>query len=857
MKTIKDVYNRSNKPIGDIDFIALSGHVCKMSEPKAYEKWNVKWKDRELPMIPEHFKIEPLRIDILNKIRSSLDSVHYDAIIVGTDSDVEGNGIYDLLETYLGLQDIKAYRFFESDLTPGGIMKSIQNMTDYHTDLRDIGMTKAYRIRSRFDWLIGFNMSVAYTVKSGFLMKVGRVKAPTLKLVYDNCASIDNFSSKTAYQPSIEAAGIAAGLVDNDNKMLSYPDRTQAEDVIRQLSGVLTVKSVEKEIKKSVPNQLYKLTDIQYEAGLQYGYTPEKTLELIQSLYETHKLISYPRTDSRYVSSEKAEDFPRLLKAVAAMNSLSNITIDPAAIAAVKKNRRYVNDAEVQKSSHDALLPTGETAALNRLNKDERNICEMIFRRFLAIFLPPLEEEKTKLLFEDNGYRFLKNGSKIISHGYTILYKKPQESILPEIKEKTVVKEDRQFLHEVVSRPPRRFTQASLLKEMENISKYINEDDLRDAMKKAQGIGQPSSRAAIITELVDTGYVKDVKGKGLFITDQGKAYIENLGNSSIVSPKLSAEWEMHMSDIREGSVSYEKVYTQILDYLQEALMELDHIQFKKAFRKERKQIGICPVCGKSVVELPKGYGCSGYPECKFSIFKQIAGRTMRKKDIINLLTKGTTGELSGFKSRDGKPFSAELIIKDGQVSWAPFEKPTDIQCPKCGKYLVQSSMAYKCLDDNCGFILWKNICGHKLSENEVHDLLKDGRTKVITGFKSKKGNKFSARLIMRDFKLKFEFEEAKKTDITCPKCGNTMVKTSKSYKCSAENCDFIIWTTISEKTLSDSDVRDLVDKGKTQVLDGFTSKKGKEFSARIALKDWRTCFEFENTNQKPYKGKRK
>ena len=540
MKDVKAAYNASSKPLGDIDFFALTGHICRLCEPKEYEDWDVRWADRKLPMIPEPFKVGVLTDNKVKELKEQLKKEKYDAIIVGTDSDVEGNGIYDLIETYLGLQNYKTYRFFESDLTPAGIMKSMNNLTDYHSNPRDVGMTQSFRIRSRFDWLIGFNMTVAYTVKSGFLMKVGRVKAPTLKLVYDNCKAIDGFSSKTAYQPAITTDNpeVTAYMIDDEGKAASYPDKNDAQKIIDSLTGEAEVLSFDKTTKKTQPDQLYKLTDIQVEAGSKYGYTPEKTLELIQSLYEKHKLISYPRTDGRYVSTEKSKDFARLLKAVEAMPGLTDIAkaITTDAIKSAQANKRFVNDAEVQKSSHDALIPTGETSAINNLTGDEMNICEMIFKRFLAIFMPPLEEEKTKAVLSDNGIKFSCTGSKVLKPGFTVLFSNPKEAPLPNMAAGQKLKEKEKSLHEIVSKPPARFTQATLLEAMENVQKYMaaDETELKNAMKKAGGIGQPSSRAAIIAELVSTGYMEDVKsgrGKGLHITESGKRYIENLGTS--------------------------------------------------------------------------------------------------------------------------------------------------------------------------------------------------------------------------------------------------------------------------------------------------------------------------------------
>lgn len=865
MKSVKAAYEASDKPLGDIDFFALAGHICRLCEPKEYEDWDVKWADRKLPMIPDPFKVGILTDNKVKDLKEQLKKVKYDAIIVGTDSDVEGNGIYDLIETYLGLQNYKTYRFFETDLTPKGIMDSMGKLTDYHSNPRDVGMTQSFRIRSRFDWLIGFNMTVAYTVKSGFLMKVGRVKAPTLKLVYDNCKAIDGFSSKTAYQPAIitENPEITAYLIDDDGKSLSFQTKEEANKVLDTLSGEAEVVSFGKTVKKTQPDQLYKLTDIQVEAGSKYGYTPEKTLDLIQSLYERHKLISYPRTDGRYVSSEKSKDFERLLKAVEAMPSLSDMakTVTPEAINAARGNKRYVNDVEVQKSSHDALIPTGDTAALGKLNIDEMHICEMIYRRFLAIFFPPLEEEKTKAVVSDNGNKFSCTGSKVLNSGFTVLFQQPKEAPLPELTQGQRIKEKESLLHDIVSKPPTRFTQATLIKAMENVQKYMaaDETELKDAMKKAGGIGQPSSRAAIISELVSAGYIEDTKsgkGKGLHITESGKKYIENLGNSSIVSPELSAQWEVYMNDIREGSMTYDEVYEKVINYVYEALDELNNMNIQRVSSGNHKEVGKCPKCGKPVVALSKGYGCSGYPDCDFSIFKSVAGVELSDKNVADLLSGKPTEMISGFKKKDGGTFSAALILNDEyKIAWAPFETKTDLKCPKCGKPLVKTPASYKCSD--CDFILWSKICEKTLTEAQVAKLIAGQPTGVIKGFKKKDGTKFDASLVIKDGKLTWYRPEAKDTGLKCPKCGRPIMENGKVFECQGRkdgDCDFLVWSTISSKTLTVKDVKDLVEKKKTGLKKGFKSKAGKSFDAYVILKpDFTTGFEFDNSKKNPKK----
>lgn len=417
------------------------------------------------------------------------------------------------------------------------------------------------------------------------------------------------------------------------------------------------------------------------------------------------------------------------------------------------------------------------------------------------------------------------------------------------MKNGQVLSEKDKILHEIVSKPPARFTQATLISAMENVQKYMAADevDLKNAMKKAGGIGQPSSRAAIISDLVNTAYIKDVtsgKNKGLYITDSGKKYIENLGNSSIVSPELSAEWEVHMTHIREGSEAYDDVYEEIINYVYDALEELNNMQIEKT--TDRKEVGVCPICGKPVVELPKGWGCSGYPECHFSIYKTIAGVDLTEKQVMTLLAGQTTEVISGFKSKSGKTFSAALTLQeDGKVTWAPFESKTDLKCPKCGKPLVKTPMSYKCEDDGCGFILWNSICGKTLTEEQVKKLLAGETTDVIKGFKKKDGSKFDAALQIKDGKLTWAMGAAKDTGLKCPKCGKPIVESSKAFACSGNKgrdkadstCDFIIWKNVCGKDLSAKDVKDLLTKKKTGLKKNLQSKAGNSFDAYVVMKD--------------------
>ena len=481
----------------------------------------------------------------------------------------------------------------------------------------------------------------------------------------------------------------------------------------------------------------------------------------------------------------------------------------------------------------------------------------MIFKRFLAIFFPPLEEEKTKAVLADNNIKFSCTGSKVVNPGFTVLISKPKEAPLPDLKKGQKLKEKEKSLHEIISKPPARFTQATLIKAMENVQKYMaaDETELKKAMKKAGGIGQPSSRAAIISELVSTGYIEDVKsgkGKGLHITDSGKRYIENLGSSSIVSPELSAQWEVYMNDIREGTKTYDEVYEKVIDYVYQALKELEDMKIQKVAAGNRKEVGKCPKCGRPVIALPKGYGCSGYPDCDFSVFKRVAGTDLTDKDMADMLG-GKATAMKTFKKKDGTAFKASLVLnEENKVAWAPFETKTDLKCPRCGKPLMKTPASYKCSE--CDFIMWTKICEKVLTESQVAKLIAGDHTDVIKGFKKKDGSTFDASLVIKDGKLTWYRPEAKDTGLKCPKCGKPIVENGKVFECQGnkdKTCDFHIWREPGGKSLSFKDLKDLLEKKKTNLKKGLKGKTGKVFDAYIILKpDFTTGYEFDNNNKK-------
>lgn len=784
MREVKKTYDKHksevNSKVGQIDFTALSGHVCRYILPNEYDEWDVKWVDIDLPMIPKTFKIDAIsdKKKLISDIKNQIKIGNYDGIIVGTDSDVEGNGIYYLLETHLGIGKTNALRFFENDLTDKALLESLLTMTDFHNNPRDVHMTEAFKIRSQMDWLIGMNFSVGFSVKSGFTMKVGRVKVPTLKLVYDNSKAIDEFVPHTDFELKAKYIegfdGILLPSKDDEDGKNSFRFKTENEalDFVKNLGKTGKIKSLDKKKVNTKAPQLYKLSDIQVEAGSEFGYSPSKTLEILQSLYENHKLLSYPRTDGRYISSEKTKDFPDMLKAIESIPILSLFTktITSKDYDKIKTDKRIVNDVEVKKASHDALLPTGVIPQISKLSKDEANILIMVYKRLLALFLPDLVEEKTILITDIDGYDFKTNGKVVLNKGWTELYdKKLANNELPTLNVGDILNVEKYEPVSKTTTPPKRLTQATLIEAMENIAKYIEDKDLKIIMKDVKGIGMPSSRGKIIDDLIKAGYMTDKKSGGLYISDSGKQYIENIKDFSICKPELTAIWETKMQEIKEGSRSYDDTKNEMIAFVKETVNEIQTKEIKKvSLNKSKNETEYkCPLCGGNLIKSQYGWFCSNRKEqnCLYNIPNEIGHKKITETIVKQLVNNGTTKEIEGFKSKEGKTFSAKLIwVDEIKKVFYDFSNNSTTEmkkkhiCPNCGKEIKTDKFNYIC---DCGLKISKKITEQIISESDLDDILNKGKSKLLDGFVSKQGNKFSAYLVLDGNGVKFEFPPRK------------------------------------------------------------------------------------------------
>lgn len=687
MREFQAVYKKHKYQVdswvgGSIDFIALRGHVFRNLEPKEYDAWDKKWVqlyEEDLPMIPQTWKVTAIA-DAKDAIKALKDKLAegYDGIIVGTDSDVEGYGIYYMVYQALNLKKYQTLRFYETALTEKNILQSFKDMEDMFSTPRHKNALNSYIFRSRWDWLIGMNLTTAYTVRYGELMKVGSVKAPTLKLIYDNCYAIDNFKEvKTYGVKSLHTEGFeSVALNDDDNKDRIFQNQKDAEAFAAALDKQATVKSFEKKTEYKKPPKLYALSDLQVDASkAPYGYTPEQTLATCQKLYEERKILTYPRTSGNYLASAKANDIPDIMAAIKFVPDIAPFVakLTPADIAKQNSNKDLFNDKEAEKAAHDALVPTGEIVDWNILTKAEKDIFLLVCKRLLAHYLPYFCEEKTVMMLDNKGNRFKATGRRTIENGFYDLYEKTvKDEILPEHKTGDIVQIEKNIAYEKKSSPPARYSTGTIITAMKNIASQVTDPELKKVMRESEGIGTEATRANILTDLVKSGYIETKKNM-IYITDQGRRYIENIRTAKsddtydygIADPVKVAFWSSKAKEIQLGEANVQDILNQFNDYLNETIHNLKSsgapIKRAPSATANSTKLPKCPCCGADILSGRFGLYCSNKGSCKVSIPKEYCGKALTEKQQISLL-EGKKVHSKSFKSKAGKAFEADLIL---------------------------------------------------------------------------------------------------------------------------------------------------------------------------------------------------
>ncbi|WP_405376497.1 DNA topoisomerase [Pseudobutyrivibrio sp.] len=709
-----------------------------------------------------------------------------------------------------------------------------------------------------------------------------------------------------------------------------FKEKASAEKLIQELTNKEAVISdKESGISKKKAPLLFNLAELQSECSKRFKISPAQTLDIIQELYEK-KYTTYPRTDARVLTTAVAKEINKNL------NRLQNYGPTAKYVHEILGEKKYIgiektaytDDSKV--TDHYAIIPTGQCNGIENLSALSQRVYDLIVRRFLSIFYPPAEYKNVKVTVQVGDEKFFAGAKLLVKPGYLEIAGIPKakdssdgEAEDGEDTEDKFSKEDFVKFIEVANigdsidvngfelkegktSPPKRYTSGSLILAMENAGKLIEDEELREQIKTT-GIGTSATRGEILEKLVRIGYLNQ-NNKTQVITPErlGEMIYEVvlLTTPSLLKPEQTANWEKGLEGIINGTVDFTEYRGKLEDYIRKETtnmieqdltqtIALNINQFTGKDSKglaTKKPLGIkCPACGGELTTTSFGYGCSNYSDdsikCKFSV-GQIAGVDLDETQFKKLVTEGKTDLIEGFKSKSGKTFKSVLKMEkneDGEYrasfdfSETPTEYVPDLKCPVCQGRIVETGYGFACEnrfkeEDQCYFSIGE-IAGRKLNLDEFSALLNNGVTEVLSGFKSKTNQKFSARLRLKDNEegkkaIVFDFdgiEREKLEGVKCPDCGGDMVKTPFGYGCSNYNkdepekgCRFMIGK-IAGKQLSKNDCIKLLSEGKTDTIRGFKGKSGKKFDACLLLKKndetgkHEIAFDFDNVEAKEVK----
>src|SRR6266508_4151917 len=652
------------------------GHLVELVQPEEYdERWK-KWRMADLPIVPDAFKLKPRDARTKKQcdvIRKQLKRADVDLVVNACDAGREGELIFaytyeaakagkPVKRLWLNAMTKKAILEAFDRLRPGEEMESLE---------------EAARSRSEADWLVGMNATRAATIRlrSAFdgAVSLGRVQTPTLALVARREEVIRAFKPEPYWLVEALFAATEERLYSGrylGGKRLPEDEATGIVDAVKDQPGEIT--KLEMKTERERPQLLYDLTSLQRNANTLYGFSARRTLGAAQKLYEERKAITYPRTSSRFLSSDLIDEIRPTAELVG-----HNPQYKAAASYVVRLDElplgRVVSDAKV--TDHHAIIPTRSEHDLSKMGEDERKIHDLVAKRFLAVFHPDAVFERTRVETTVAEHVFRTSGRVLVEAGWRAVYGEvatPKsaedddtggDQLLPRLEQgESVETRSVEALHKE-TKPPRRFTDASLLAAMETAGKEIEDAELREAMKDS-GIGTPATRAAIIERLIDVGYLER-EGRALRATEKGIQVIRLLREHPLTSPELTGDWEHRLGQIERGEHSRPKFMSDIVKFTTDTVAELDKL---KGAKIERANLGPCPVCGRDVIENRKGYSCwsKDDPGCGFVIWKKKASKILPTAVVKELMeTKRTAKPVTGFKGRSGRTFSAKLALEQG------------------------------------------------------------------------------------------------------------------------------------------------------------------------------------------------
>ena len=579
------------------------GHLVTLADPEEYDKKYKEWNLEVLPMMPEKMELVVIRQTAkqYQAVKTQLYRKDVGEIIIATDAGREGELVARwILEKAQCRKPIK--RLWISSVTDKAIKDGFAHLKDGRSYNR---LYDAAVSRAEADWLVGINATRALTCKYNAQLSCGRVQTPTLAMIAAREEEIRNFKPQDYYGIRLSAGKMRWTWQEKKSGSSRTFQKDRAQQIQTAASGsLLTILSVEKSSKKTGAPGLYDLTELQRDANKKFGFSAKETLNIMQRLYENHKVLTYPRTDSRYIGTDVVPTLQERLKACAVgpYRKLAG----PLSMKPVKANKSFVDDKKV--SDHHAIIPTEQFVQLEHMTNEERRIYDLVVRRFLAVLYPPFEYEQTSLKAEAGGEIFTAKGKIVKNPGWKAAYEEAdgdeeEEEFqnLYEVKEGEKLKIDSCQLTEGKTKPPAHFTEATLLSAMENPVRFLSTKDQEAAktLGETGGLGTVATRADIIEKLFHT-FLMEKRGNDIYITSKAKQLL-SLVPEDLKKPELTADWEKKLSEIAQGSLKKEGFLEEIRDYTQELIQEIK--TGEGTFRHDNLTNTKCPVCGKRMLAV--------------------------------------------------------------------------------------------------------------------------------------------------------------------------------------------------------------------------------------------------------------
>ncbi len=882
------------------------GHVVELLMPEDIDKKKYGfWRLEALPIIPQKFELKPSedskgKFALLKKLIARKD---IDEVVNACDAGREGELIFTYL-SQLAKNKHPVKRLWLQSMTPQAIRDGFQKLRS-EEEMKPFA--DAARCRSESDWLIGINGTRAITKRmfgsrAGNVASVGRVQTPTLAMVYARELEIRNFNPRDYWRITGKfeiAKGTYEGVYqrpdfkkneDEHDRIDRLWDRDAAESVVAACQGQpMASVSEEKKSSTQIAPRLYDLTTLQREANGRFGFSAKRTLQIAQALYEKHKMLTYPRTDSRALP----EDYLPVVR-----QTLGNLSGPLQAHARkvlendwVKFNKRIFNNAQI--SDHFAIIPT--TSEAKNLDDAETKIFDMVARRFVAVFFPVAEFDITTRLSQVATHKFKTEGKVLTAAGWLEVYGRTtleddseKGKALPALssEDNNQAKTREVTLHSEVTKPPPRYTEATLLSAMETAGKFVDDEEAKEAMKE-RGLGTPATRADTIDGLVYQKYI-DRQQRELVPTAKAEQliqFLEAVKATDITSPAMTGEWEHELRLMEQGKFSREKFMAEIVEETKGIVERVKGFEEDDSVARVTDMIS--PTDGKPLRETLRGYKSE---DGELMIYKVIGGRKMLEEEVRELVTNGSVGPLDGFISAKTRAsFPAKLkLAKDEKTGKLKaeydFGEKADIGAmepfwtdPATGAQLCESGSNYV-LREREGeewkqaFRVGRLMCKKEIPRETAIQLAEKGKTDLIKGFISKKGRPFDAFLVRQGTRIAWEFppREAKKdkdgkpierkaraqVDLSKAKVvgeskvhHGELVEVGDAYYVRKPDQDnravFKLSKRLCEREITTDEVKELLAQGKSPLIEDFISKRGNKFAAYLVLSPKKDKVDFE------------